>query len=48
VAFSTASLVGSGKKLGMDPRIGQSVRCVLCREPIFSGGVTLSNFVDDS
>jgi hypothetical protein len=29
-------------------RIGQSVRCGLCREHIFSGAVTLSNSVDDS
>jgi hypothetical protein len=34
-----ASLVGSGEKLGMDPRIGQPTCCGLCREPFFSGAV---------
>jgi hypothetical protein len=48
LAFSTASLVGSGEKLGIDPRIGQSAYCGLCREPFFLGAVTLSNAVDDS
>jgi hypothetical protein len=42
----TASLVGSGKKLGTDPRISQPAYCVLCREPFFSRAVTLLNFVD--
>jgi hypothetical protein len=36
---STASLVGSGEKLGMDPWINQPAQCGLCREPIFSGAV---------
>jgi hypothetical protein len=47
VAFSTTSLVGSSEKLGADPRIGQPVCCGLCREPFFSGAVTLSNSVDN-
>jgi hypothetical protein len=34
-----ASLSSSGEKLGMDPRIGQSVCCGLCRESFFSGVV---------
>jgi hypothetical protein len=46
--FSTASLVGSEEKLGMDLWIDQPTCCGLCREPFFSGAVTLSNFVDDS
>jgi hypothetical protein len=44
----TASLVGSGEKLGMDPRIGQLSYCGLCREPFFSGAVDLLNSVDDN
>jgi hypothetical protein len=48
LAFSTTSLVDSGEKLGMDPQIGQPACCVLCREPFFSGAVTLSNSVDNS
>jgi hypothetical protein len=43
----TTSLVGSGEKLGMDPRIGQLACCELCREPFFSGAVALLNSVDD-
>jgi hypothetical protein len=43
----TVSLVGSGEKLGTDPQIGQPACCGLCREPFFSGVVTLLNFVDD-
>jgi hypothetical protein len=43
LAFSTALLVGSEEKLGTDPWIGQPVCCGLCREPFFSGAVTLSN-----
>jgi hypothetical protein len=44
----TASLVGSGEKLGTDPWIGQSSCCGLCWEPFFfSGAVTLLNSVDD-
>jgi hypothetical protein len=31
-----ASLVGSGEKLGMDPRIGQPVCYGFCWEPFFS------------
>jgi hypothetical protein len=34
-----ASLVGSGEKLGMDPQIGQTACCELCREPFSSGAV---------
>jgi hypothetical protein len=34
-----ASLAGSGEKLGMDPRIGQSACCGLCQELFFSGAV---------
>jgi hypothetical protein len=44
---STASMVGSGEKLGTDLRIGQPTCCGLCREPFFSGAVALLNFVDD-
>jgi hypothetical protein len=40
-----ASLVGSGEKLGTDPRISQPACCGLCREPFFSGAMTLSNAV---
>jgi hypothetical protein len=43
----TALLVGSGEKLGTDPRIGQPACCGLCREPFFSGAVALLNSVDD-
>jgi hypothetical protein len=45
---STASLVGSGKKLGTDSRIGQPARYGLCWEPFFSGVVGLLNPIDDS
>jgi hypothetical protein len=48
LAFSTASLVGSGEKLGTDPRIGQPACWGLCREPFFSGAVTPSNSVGGS
>jgi hypothetical protein len=43
----TASMAGSGEKLGMDPWIGQSSCCGLCRELFFSGAVSLSIAVDD-
>jgi hypothetical protein len=43
----TASLVGSGEKLGTDPRFGQPSYCGLCREPFFSGAVALVNSIDD-
>jgi hypothetical protein len=43
----TASWVGSGEKLGTDPRIGQSTCCGLCQEHFFSGVVALLNFVND-
>jgi hypothetical protein len=43
----TASLVGSGEKLGTDPWINQPTCCGLCREPFFSGAVALLNSVDD-
>jgi hypothetical protein len=37
---STASLVGSGEKLGTDPRVGQPACCGLCREPFLgSSGI---------
>jgi hypothetical protein len=35
----SASLAGSGEKMGTDPRIGQLACCGLCREPFFSGAV---------
>jgi hypothetical protein len=35
----TASLVGLGEKLGMDPCIGQSACYGLCQKPFFSGAV---------
>jgi hypothetical protein len=48
VAFApTASLVGSGEKLGTDPQISQPTCCGLCREPSFSGAVALLNSVND-
>jgi hypothetical protein len=31
----TASLVGSGEKLGTDPWVGQPTCCGLCRQPFF-------------
>jgi hypothetical protein len=34
--------------VGTDLRIGQSTCYGLCREPLFSGAVTLSNTVSDS
>jgi hypothetical protein len=43
----TASLVGSGEKLGTDPQIGQAACCGLCQEPFFSGVVALLNFIDE-
>jgi hypothetical protein len=43
----TASLPGSGEKLGIDPQIGQPTCWGLCREPFFSGAVTLSIVVND-
>jgi hypothetical protein len=43
----TASLIGSGEKLGMDPRISLPVSCGLCQEPFFLVAVTLLNSVDD-
>jgi hypothetical protein len=48
LALSTTSLAGSGEELGMDPQIGQPTCWRLCREPFFSGAVTLSNSVNDS
>jgi hypothetical protein len=44
----TAILVGSGEKLGSDPRIDQSMCYWLCQEPFFSRVVALLNSVDDS
>jgi hypothetical protein len=43
----TASLDGLEEKLGTYPRIGQPTCWGLCREPFFSGAVTLLNSVDD-
>jgi hypothetical protein len=43
----TASMVGSGEKLGTFPWIGQPACFELCQEPFFSGAVALLNFVDD-
>jgi hypothetical protein len=47
-AFSIASLVGSGEKMGTNPWIGRPTCCGLCRKPFFSRAVTLCNIVDDS
>jgi hypothetical protein len=44
--FSTASMVGSGEKLGTDPWITQPGRG-LCREPFFSGAADLFKSVDN-
>jgi hypothetical protein len=44
--FSTASMVGSGDKLGTDLRITQ-VGWGLCWEPFFSGVVNLFKYVDE-
>jgi hypothetical protein len=43
----TASMAGSGEKLGTDPWIDQPLCCGLCREPFFSGAMALSITVDD-
>jgi hypothetical protein len=43
----TASMAVLGEKLGMNLRIGQPTCYGLCREPFFSGAVTLSIAVDD-
>jgi hypothetical protein len=43
----TASLVGSGEKLDMDPQIGQLACCGLCWEPFFSEAVARLSSVDD-
>jgi hypothetical protein len=43
----TASMAILGEKLGTDLRIDQPACCGLCREPIFSGTVTMLNSVDD-
>jgi hypothetical protein len=43
----TASMAGSGEKLGTDPRIGHPLCYGLCREPFFLGSVTLSTTIDD-
>jgi hypothetical protein len=40
-------MTGSEEKLGTDPWIGQPTQCGLCREPFFSGAVTLSITIDD-
>jgi hypothetical protein len=44
----TSSMVGSGEKLGTDPRIDRLACWGLYREPFFSGAVALLNSVDDS
>jgi hypothetical protein len=43
----TILMIGSGEKLGTDPRIGQPTCSGLCREPFFSRAVALLNSVDD-
>jgi hypothetical protein len=43
----TASLVGSGEKMGMDLWIDQLTCCGLCQELFFLGAMTLVNSVDD-
>jgi hypothetical protein len=43
----TASMAGSGEKLGTDMWISQSSCYGLCREPFFSGVVALFITVDD-
>jgi hypothetical protein len=43
----TASLVGSGEKLGTDLWFSQPTCCGLCQEPFFSGAVALLNYVGD-
>jgi hypothetical protein len=43
----TASLAGSGEKLGTDPWISQPSCCALCQEPFFLGAVALSIAVDN-
>jgi hypothetical protein len=43
----TASMASSEEKLGTNPQIDQPSCCGLCREPFFSGAVTLSIAVDD-
>jgi hypothetical protein len=40
-------MAGTGEKLSMDPRIGQSAGWGLCREPSLSGAVALSIAVED-
>jgi hypothetical protein len=43
----TASMVGLGEKLGMDPWIGQLLCCGLYWKLFFPGAVALLNSVDD-
>jgi hypothetical protein len=43
----TASMIGSGGKLGTDPWIDQSACCGLCRESLFSGAVVWLNSIDN-
>jgi hypothetical protein len=43
----TASMAAMGEKLGMNPRIGQPLRCRSGREPCFLRVVALSIVVDD-
>jgi hypothetical protein len=43
----TASMAGTGEKLGMDLQIGQPTCCRLRWDPFFSGAVTLSTAIDD-
>jgi hypothetical protein len=43
----TASMAGSGEKVGTESWIGQSSCCGLCQELFFSKAVALSIAVDD-
>jgi hypothetical protein len=43
--FRSASRVGSGEKLGTDPRITQADGCI--GRPFFSGAVDLLKSIDD-
>jgi hypothetical protein len=44
--FPAASMIGSGEKLGIDPRITR-LGWGLCWEPFFSGVVNLFKSIDD-
>jgi hypothetical protein len=48
VSFTpSASMATLGEKLGIDPRIGQPLRCGSGCEPFFSGAVALPNTIDN-